>query len=156
MQLWSCLQRTKKVFFTEFSPEGTRFCPWCTRFFSRENQSKSRGKPNTSLYTSRSVYISLHGWAQNGISRFGPTTQTTSTRSTLVKCFSIVELNWSDLISQFLANVMANFCSGDFLVWEAPVSLKQCIEVILGLELKQSYCYILESDKTILKFSSIA
>ena len=30
-------------------------------------------------------------------------------------------------------------------MWEAPASLKRCIEVILCIELKQSYCEILES-----------
>ena len=44
-----------------------------------------------------------------------------------------------------LQNVMAKFCSGDFSVWEAPASLKWSIEVILCIELKQSYCEILES-----------
>ena len=46
------------------------------------------------------------------------------------------------LISQ---NVMAEFLSGDFAVWEAPASLKRSIEVILRIKLKQSYCEILES-----------
>ena len=46
------------------------------------------------------------------------------------------------LISQ---NVMAEFFSSDFAVWEAPASLKWSIEVILRIELKQSYCEILES-----------
>ena len=46
------------------------------------------------------------------------------------------------LISQ---NVMAEFLSGDFAVWEAPASLKRSIEVILSKGLKQSYCKILES-----------
>ena len=35
---------------------------------------------------------------------------------------------------------MTEFCSCDFAVWEAPASLKLCIEVILCTELKQSYC----------------
>ena len=35
---------------------------------------------------------------------------------------------------------MAYFCSGDFAVREAPASLKQCIEAILHIDLKQSYC----------------
>ena len=39
-----------------------------------------------------------------------------------------------------LQNVMTEFCSCDFAVWEAPASLKLCIEVILCTELKQSYC----------------
>ena len=34
-------------------------------------------------------------------------------------------------------NAMADFCRGDFAVWEAPASLKQCMEVILSVELKQ-------------------
>ena len=45
---------------------------------------------------------------------------------------------------------MADFCSGDFAVWEASASLKRCIEVILRIELKQSYCEILESVPAIL------
>ena len=44
-----------------------------------------------------------------------------------------------------LQNVMTEFCSCDFAVWEAPASLKLCIEVILCTELKQGYCKILES-----------
>ena len=38
---------------------------------------------------------------------------------------------------------MADFCSSDFAVLEAPASLKLCIEVILNVELKQGYCEIL-------------
>ena len=44
-----------------------------------------------------------------------------------------------------LQNVMNKFCICDFAVWEAPASLKLSIEVILQIELKQSYCEILES-----------
>ena len=44
-----------------------------------------------------------------------------------------------------LQNVMTEFCSCDFAVWEAPASLKLSIEVILCIKLKQSYCEILES-----------
>ena len=33
----------------------------------------------------------------------------------------------------------------NFAVWDAPAALKQCIEVILSIEQKQSYCEILES-----------
>ena len=40
---------------------------------------------------------------------------------------------------------MADFADVHVSVWEAPASLKQCIEVILRKELKQSYCEILES-----------
>ena len=40
---------------------------------------------------------------------------------------------------------MTKFISSDFVVWEATASLKQSIEVILCIELKQSYCEILES-----------
>ena len=45
-------------------------------------------------------------------------------------------------LTEIVQNVMADFCSGDFAVWEAPASLKQCIEVqvILCIELEQSYC----------------
>ena len=38
----------------------------------------------------------LHGWAQNEISRFWPTTPTTSTGSTLVNRYGRVERNWCD------------------------------------------------------------
>ena len=46
-------------------------------------------------YLRHNPVLSLLGWAQNGILRFGPTTLTTSTGSTLAKYFSRVELNWS-------------------------------------------------------------
>ena len=50
------------------------------------------------------------------------------------------------LISQnVMTETVTEFCSGDFAVWEAPASLKQSNEVILHIELKQSYCEILES-----------
>ena len=45
----------------------------------------------------------------------------------------------------FWQNAMADFWSSDFAVWEALASLKRCIEVILRIELEQSYCEILES-----------
>ena len=58
---------------------------------------------------------------------------------------------------RFWQIVLAAFCSSEFAVWEAPASLKLSIEVIICLELKQSYCEILESVpsmcKVILKFS---
>ena len=40
---------------------------------------------------------------------------------------------------------MANFCSCNFAVREAHASLARCIECILRIELKQSYCENLES-----------
>ena len=54
------------------------------------------------------------------------------------------------LISRSLAKCNGLFCSGDFAVWEAPASLQRCIEVILRIELKQSYCEILESVPAVL------
>ena len=45
---------------------------------------------------------------------------------------------------------MANFCSVNFAVCKAFASLKQCIEVILHIELKQSYCEIWEWVATVL------
>ena len=49
---------------------------------------------------------------------------------------------------------MVYFCSGDFSVWEAPASLKWCIEVIRHIELKQRYCEIFESVPAVFaKFS---
>ena len=48
---------------------------------------------------------------------------------------------------------MAYFCCCDFAVWEAHAwSLKQYIEVILSIELKQSYCEILESVPVYLQY----
>ena len=52
---------------------------------------------------------------------------------------------FSDLICQILVKCDGQFCSGDFAVWEAPTSLKRCIDVILRIERKQSYCENLES-----------
>ena len=48
------------------------------------------------------------------------------------------------LISQILVKCDGWFCRCDFSVWEAPASLKRCLEVILRVELKQSYFEILE------------
>ena len=48
---------------------------------------------------------------------------------------------------KFWKTVMANFCSDDFAVWEAPASLKLSIEVILCIEyidiMSTSYAYVL-------------
>ena len=90
------------------------------------------------------LYATLHGWAQNGISRFGPTTRITQHKYNDQGSFICVEYNWSDFNLQ---NVMAEFLSGDFAVWEAPASLKRYIEVILRKELKQSYCEIWKLGK---------
>ena len=46
---------------------------------------------------------------------------------------------------QFWQNVMAYFCSNDFAVWQVHAVLKQSIEVILSILLKQSHCENLES-----------
>ena len=45
---------------------------------------------------------------------------------------------------------MAYFCSDDFAVWQARASLKLSIDIILCIELKQSYCEILESVSAVL------
>ena len=56
-----------------------------------------------------------------------------------------VELNWSNFyFHRFWQKVKANFCSCDFAVWEVAASLI-CTEVILHIELKQSYSETLES-----------
>ena len=79
--------------------------------------------------------LSLHGWAQNGISRIGSTTRTTELSALQLSSVKLVKYQ----------NAMADFRSGDFAVWEAHALLKWCIEVILCIELKQSYFEILQS-----------
>ena len=51
---------------------------------------------------------------------------------------------------KFWQNEMAYFCSNDFSVWQARASLKLSIDNILCIELKQSYCEILESVSAVL------
>ena len=46
-----------------------------------------------------------------------------------------ISLSQSDSL-RLWQNAMADFCSYDFAVWEAPASLKWSIEVILCIELK--------------------
>ena len=69
-----------------------------------------------------------------------------STQTHLSRQFYLcwLKLVWFEFI-RFWQNVMANFCICEFAVWEALASLKQCAEVIHSIELKQSYCEILES-----------
>ena len=65
---------------------------------------------------------------------------------TLEKSLILISQTWHKV----WRNGMAEFCSGDFEVWEVPASLKRCIEVILRIELKQGYYEILESVLAVL------
>ena len=51
---------------------------------------------------------------------------------------------------KFWQNVMANFCSDEFAVWQASASSKGSIDNILCVELKQSYCKILAAVSAVL------
>ena len=42
------------------------------------------------------IVVRLHSWAQNGISRFGPTTRITQLKYNDQGSFICVEYNWSD------------------------------------------------------------
>ena len=52
-----------------------------------------------------------------------------------------------------MTETATEFCRGDFAVWEAPASLKLSIEVILCIEMKQSYCEIWNEIFDEMKFS---
>ena len=53
-------------------------------------------------------------------------------------------------VTAIVAKCNGLFCSYDFAVWQAHAFLKQSIEVILSIELKQSYCENLESVSAVL------
>ena len=86
-----------------------------------------------------------------------------SDNSTQIKCSRQFYLSLVKLVQiqflRFWQNVMADFCSGDFAVWEAHASLKLCIEIILLIDWAETELLWIfgvstcSMSKVILKFS---
>ena len=98
------------------------------------------------IYTFESMY--MNSWKDEHLTARAQDRATTNCRtnwqsSKQLKLDTILDAWQKHFISpsqsdslRLWQNAMADFCSDDFAVWEAPASLKRSIEVILCIELK--------------------